>query len=238
MQAAPSTGSWPFVGRRRHVDDIWALATDSACGGVLLTGEAGVGKTRLADEVLAELRAEGWSTLRAVATPAGRTTPFGAVAHAIPPDAVEPGVPLDPMRIFLALRGDEVATSGRRTVVMIDDIQFLDDATFTLVTQLLSAELVFVVCTARTGTPMPPSADSLVRAFNLRRADITDLAEEDVLGTVEHVLGCKVDPGTAHALWTVTKGNALYVRELLLGAIEAGAVVRPSSGLARLSGDA
>ena len=122
---------------------------------------------------------------------------------------------------------------------MVDDLQFLDDATFTLLTQLLSAELVFVVCTARTGTPMPPSGDSLVRAFNLRRLEIADLTPGRRRSAPWSTSsGARVDPATAHSLWTVTAGNALYVRELLLGAIEAGAVERPPSGLARLSGDA
>jgi hypothetical protein len=110
------------------------------------------------------LSGDGWPTLRAVATPASRTTPFGAVAHAIPPDAIEPGTAIDPMRIFLALRGPAGSGGARRTAVMVDYIPFLDDATFTLITQLLSAGLAFVLCTARTGTPMPPGADSLVRA--------------------------------------------------------------------------
>jgi len=236
MSGMTGPASWPFVGRERLIADVLGHARDDRCGGVLLTGEAGVGKTRLADEVLSLLRADGHPTLRAVATPAARTTPFGAVAHAIPRDALDGARQVDPMRIFLALRGEQV--DHARTAVMVDDVPFLDDATFTLVSQLLSGGHVFVIATARAGTPLPPAADSMVRAFGMRRIEVDDLTPAEVERTVEQVLGCPVDPASAAELWDVTEGNALYVRELLLGAMEAGAVERSSGTFARLAEDA
>jgi MoxR-like ATPase len=51
--------SWPFVGRDEELE--WAAAarkhTDSV--GLIFSGEAGVGKTRLAREVLAAAAADG-----------------------------------------------------------------------------------------------------------------------------------------------------------------------------------
>src|SRR4029450_12447521 len=45
--------TWPLVGRRAEVEVLSAVLADTPAGGVVLAGEAGVGKTRLAREALA-----------------------------------------------------------------------------------------------------------------------------------------------------------------------------------------
>lgn len=54
--------SSPFVGRERELERLrrmWAAVRDGACATVLLSGEAGIGKTRLAAELAGSVAAEG-----------------------------------------------------------------------------------------------------------------------------------------------------------------------------------
>jgi hypothetical protein len=60
----------------------WLADDDRA--GVVLAGDAGVGKTRLGTEYLAVGADAGYVTLRAIGTRAGQSLPFGAFATLLP----------------------------------------------------------------------------------------------------------------------------------------------------------
>ncbi|MET8048796.1 LuxR family transcriptional regulator [Streptosporangium sp. NPDC005286] len=65
-------GVWPTAGREREVREILAALAMPPGSGVLLTGEPGVGKTRLADLVLDLSAAAGTLIIRGAATEATR----------------------------------------------------------------------------------------------------------------------------------------------------------------------
>ena len=75
--------SWPLVGRERELGHIAALRADGA-GGVVIAGEAGLGKTRLASEALAVADAGGAATARLAATRAAASIPLGALSAVLP----------------------------------------------------------------------------------------------------------------------------------------------------------
>ncbi|WP_143261983.1 ATP-binding protein, partial [Allokutzneria sp. NRRL B-24872] len=54
-----SHADWPLTGRRAELESISAVLRRGERGGVLLTGEAGIGKSRLARAVLDGCRADG-----------------------------------------------------------------------------------------------------------------------------------------------------------------------------------
>ena len=80
---------WPLVGR----DDELALATAAVQehGSVVLTGAAGVGKTRLAHEILVHVAGERDRTEWVAATHAAAAVPLGAVADLVPATALGRG---------------------------------------------------------------------------------------------------------------------------------------------------
>src|SRR4051794_25845934 len=75
---------WPLIGRRDVLDRFGQALDDRAAGGFLIHGDAGVGKTRLADECLALAERSGAPVGRAVATRTAAALPLGAVAHLLP----------------------------------------------------------------------------------------------------------------------------------------------------------
>ena len=76
--------TWPLVGRQAELEVLSAALADTRAGGVVLAGEAGIGKTRLAREALARAEAAGLEVEWLAATRAAASIPFGAVSHLLP----------------------------------------------------------------------------------------------------------------------------------------------------------
>src|SRR5262245_53933215 len=112
---------WPLVGR----DDELALATAALAdhGSVVLTGSAGVGKTRLARELLASL--PNARTEWVAATQAAASVPLGPVAHLVPADVLGQGRDATLRGIVGALQAEN---DGGRLLLGVDDAHLLDDA--------------------------------------------------------------------------------------------------------------
>src|SRR4051794_23631284 len=107
-------------------------AADS--GGVVIAGALGVGKTRLAREVIAPLDGE-FSIEWAAATPASASIPFGALAHLLPDvDVISPD---DRLRLLSGITAAlEGRAAGRPLILVVDDAQWLDTGAAALVHQL------------------------------------------------------------------------------------------------------
>ena len=89
---------WGLVGRGEELQLLRAALADVGTRGAVLSGAAGVGKTRLATELLEYAADQGWATQRAVGTRAVAGVPFGAFAHLLPPGD-------DTARLFAVLSG-------------------------------------------------------------------------------------------------------------------------------------
>src|SRR6476619_3179722 len=122
---------WPFVGRNVEMEGIVATFDDPGTLGVVIHGAPGVGKTRLAEEVLAAAEAEDRWCVRAVASERTRQVPLGAVAHLLPARILLDRS--DPLTLFPKVAETVKARGkGRRVVLLIDDLQLLDSTTSTL----------------------------------------------------------------------------------------------------------
>jgi len=146
---------WPLVGR----DDELTLATVAleSYGCVVLTGAAGVGKTRLAHEVLARATRDGDETEWVAATHTAASIPLGAVAHLVPDSAIGRGRDATLRAIVGALR----RVDGHRLLLGIDDAHLLDDASAALAQLLVAGGTARAVITVRSEEPAPDSIASL-----------------------------------------------------------------------------
>src|SRR4029453_3585652 len=123
---------WPLVGRADEV--ALGLERIANGGSIVIAGGAGVGKTRLARELITAAKVEGWETDWAVATHAARAIPLGALAHLLTPNAVGEGreATLRAAAETLSRRGDAPFVLG------IDDAHHLDGVSAVLIHQLAS----------------------------------------------------------------------------------------------------
>jgi class 3 adenylate cyclase/tetratricopeptide (TPR) repeat protein len=72
-----------FVGRSRETALLRHAAEDTSAGGrtVCLTGDPGIGKSRLVHEFVQELEIEGWRLVEAECSPNLQSSPFAALKH-------------------------------------------------------------------------------------------------------------------------------------------------------------
>jgi len=208
---------WPLTGREAELQACTAAWADRHCRVLVIVGPAGVGKTRLAEECLARAAREGWKGGRATASAAARTVPLGAIAHLIPA-----GVELsDPVKGFAqvatALAGPQ---RNRRWVVWVDDLHLLDATSAVLLRQLLDAGVVRLIGTVRAGEPVGDAVAALTTGSAVYRIDLTAFGERQVEAVLRAALGAPVGRRTLHELYTASGGNVLYLRELVLGALE------------------
>jgi DNA-binding CsgD family transcriptional regulator len=214
--------NWPLVGRAGELEAA-RTALGEPGAGVVIGGQAGVGKTRLADEVLADVDASGSTALRLVATRAAATIPFWAAAPLLG-DPGEPGDSSD--ALMSAHRAVAELAAVAPVVVGVDDAHLLDEATARLLHQIADARQVRMVLTVRTGEALPEPVRQLVEDRGWLRLELPELPRDDVATLLDLVLEGEVESSTVDRLWGATQGNALFLRELCRDALGAGTLAR------------
>jgi DNA-binding CsgD family transcriptional regulator len=184
---------------------------------VVLAGLAGVGKTRLAREALAQAERAGCAVVWVIATRAAGSIPFGAFAHLIP-DAGSTSRGLLEL-LWQASQALAERANGRRLVVGIDDAHLLDDGSAALVHQLAQTHAAFVIVTVRSGETSPDHVVGLWKDGLVERLEIHGLSEEDVDELTQAVLGGPIDGAARLRLWAATQGNVLFLHELIMGGL-------------------
>lgn len=193
---------------------------------MVLVGPAGVGKTRLLDEVLDHPTFSAWSTIRFVATEPSRTVPFAALFSLLPPAPVGDR---SHMLSYLRTRLLEIA-DGRRLLVAVDDAHLLDDVSAAFLGELVHRDDIVLAVTARSGTSMPSPLTALWSSGALERVDIEPLSGSATIELAGDVLGGAIDPALGAELVALSGGNPLLVREILLDARGSGAIQQGPGG--------
>ncbi len=246
-----------FVGR----DAVLAALRDALDGAVagsgsvvLLCGEAGIGKTRTAEEVAREAAARG-ALVAAARCPESTAAPAfwpwtqvlrallaGDAESVLPPEVAvlvpeihgKPASDPQRFRLFDAVTAQLLAAARRRPLlVWIDDLQWADAASLQLATwaaRELRGAALLLVATVRVAPDASPALGTalaeLARLDHAARIDLVGLGAADVARYLEMTVGTAPDDAV-HALLARTDGNPFFLRELVrLGASEGTAADR------------
>ena len=123
--------TWPLVGRASALRDLGRILGRSLPGGVVIGGDAGVGKTRLLAEFVDEAVLSGWATEWVAGAVSTASVPMGALALFVPREL--PPM-LDTVQFLAATRESLLARcEGQRLLLAVDDAPRLDAASASFV---------------------------------------------------------------------------------------------------------
>jgi len=225
-----------FVGRTRELERIEAACAAARSGGagtlVVVSGEAGIGKSRLVEEVAGRARAAGLAVASArcwVDGGAPPLWPWEPLLDQLTGDGTrlracdEAGVgDRDRFALFVAIT-DQLAEACARSpaCLIVDDAQAADAGTLLLVrfvARSLGRLPLVLVLTRRTGDP--PAARGVGPLLDELDAEATPLvlspfSEDEVAAFLAvHGFG-ESDPDLVPAIHRITGGNPLFLRRVV-----------------------
>ncbi|MFD3531923.1 AAA family ATPase [Streptomyces sp. NPDC058664] len=241
----------PLVGRQEVLDELSA-AVDAAVAGagrcVVVEGEAGIGKSRLLSEVAHRAAAQGMTVTAGRATELDRLSPLvtlvNALSHGTRPvldeaDRAELAARAAVPYRQTALLGERIATHTRTgpLLILLDDVQWADDATALLVRTLVPALVEAPVLWLLAARPMSQESTMHAAVEGLAERDarllaLGPLSEEAVGELSAYTLGARPD-ACIQSLAHRAAGNPFLLQELLHALREQGRVL-VQDGVARV----
>jgi DNA-binding CsgD family transcriptional regulator len=230
---------WPLVGRGDEFAEVLrVLAAPRHPRGVAVFGDAGVGKTRLISEVVEVLQQEGVAVDWVRATEAARSIPLGSFAHLLAPgdDVRQRDIHQRDDLLYLALARLRARAGAHRFLLAVDDAHLLDEVSVALLHLAATQSPIRLLVSVLAGEPLPPGLVALWKDDLLARLDVMPLTRVDTDELVVSVLGDTVPASVLDRIWRLSRGNVLFVRELVTAAVERraggeeGQVILPAEG--------
>jgi DNA-binding CsgD family transcriptional regulator len=202
--------SWPLTGRTEEMRAIETAISASDVAGVLVCGAEGVGKSRIAREALSAAASQGFETRLTVGTSPARAIPLGAFT-AWAPSGVTDTVQL----VRGVIDSLTAAPSGAKVVLGVDDVHLLDDLSTFVLHQIVQRGAAKVILTVRGGEPIPTSTQEIWKLGQFDRLDVDPLSLDETNLLLAATLEGSVDSDAAQRLWKLTRGNVLYLRNIV-----------------------
>ncbi len=202
--------------------------------GIIVSGAAGVGKSRVAREALSAVAGRGCETRWAVGTAAAGSLPLGSLAA-----WVRLPVPDNSQLVHLVrdvLESLTAAPPDTPVAVAVDDAHLLDDLSAFVLHQIVQRRAAKVVLTIRSGEPIPAAVQDVWRGISFERLDLQPLSADETATLLAEALGGSMDPDAARRLWKLTRGNVLYLRNIVEQEVSDGRLAQ-RHGYWRWSGD-
>jgi DNA-binding CsgD family transcriptional regulator len=212
--------SWPLVGRSEETGAIEAAISASDVSGIVVHGAAGVGKSRISREALSAAESRGCECRWVAGTSSARAIPLGAFA------AWAPSGLTDSVQLLRGVIESLTATLSGATVVMcVDDAHLLDDLSMFVVHQIVQRGAAKVILTVLDGEPIA-ALQEIWTVGQFGRLDLQPLSIEESTTLLSATLAGPVDPGAAERLWKLTRGNVLYLRNIVEQEVADGRIVQ------------
>ena len=237
------------IGRDREgstLDELLTGAIEGRGRTVLVSGDAGLGKSALIRGFVERVRARGARVLVGECTEIEARRPFGPLIDAfvsadlqLPPELAQGGPGALPVaeveryRVHAAF-ADRISTAAkdRPVVLVIEDLHWGDDATFELIPYLarkLRDEPVLLLATYRSDElhrlhPLNHVLAEITRGRLAEEVRLKKLTLEQTGEVIRAALGLSRSPTPAfrQALFERTEGNPFFLEEILRALVETG----------------
>ncbi|MEV8375998.1 LuxR family transcriptional regulator [Kribbella sp. NPDC056861] len=200
-------GRWPLIGRADELERAEQVLASREPTAVLISGEPGVGKSRLA------------AALGDRSTAAGRYVVAGRASRAT---QHLPGIGISrllgsrvPATVSVRAVADRLreCAGGRAIVLVVDEVDHLDETSARILRELPGLVELRLVLTGQEGE----LADGLGPVERLRLTGLERVAVRELLTTV---LGQPIDELSARRIWSATAGNPFQVGRLVTFGLE------------------
>ncbi|KAD3515236.1 AAA family ATPase [Arthrobacter yangruifuii] len=204
-----------LFGRDRELAEVTSRLLDPGLRGVVLLGAEGIGKSSLAASAAEHLRSV-MAPYYVSGSPVLSRMQYGILSTYLgSATAADMESPLAVLRTVRAHFQRLTETSGMQSLLVVDNAQHLDEASAHLLTQLaMSGELRLMVI-SRPRAPRIHELLSLARDGLLARIDLEPLSGPAVHEFCASVLGGPVLQASSTVLHRMSRGNPLYVKEML-----------------------
>ena len=178
----------------------------------------GMGKSLLVRELGLRAVGEGWFVARTTASALMRAPPLSALGHLLPAD----GRPASPSALDWAQEALLAAAGEERLILIADDAHLVDEPSLEVVERLIMSGAAPAVATIDATHPVPAPISRLWRAGLATRMDLSPLGRLEVGELLSRALDGSVERRTVEAVFRLSGGEPLLVREITLGASRPG----------------
>lgn len=229
-------GVLPFVGREAELERILAFWRSVPEGQrlrlMLLTAEAGVGKSRLLEECLRILEGERGAVIHAKFYPEAANSPAPLLSRSLWKSApgrdilrTRPGENLPEV-----IAGLQRLSRLRPTLLVLEDIHLLPSESVPDLMRLFDAladETISVLCLSR---PATIAAQGVLETYLIESIRMEGIGPDALALLWRRLFDADPDADLTERLHAVTRGNALALRSGLRRAVQSGEIARSGNG--------
>lgn len=213
-------GEWPLVGRDPELGEAREALLDSAWRGVIITGQSGVGKTALAQQVAREVD-DYFELVYVRGSAIASKMPYGALSFVLSDldDAIV-GNPLMLLRGLQELYAQR--EDGRQTLILADNLEDLDSSSAMALAHLVRVGSVKLIGICQSIDASPEEFCDLWKDGVLRRIDLEPLSLASTTRLLSAALDAPVSRAAAASMWHTTGGNPLFLQALTREQVDSG----------------
>ncbi|RZS56152.1 NACHT domain-containing protein [Microcella putealis] len=213
--------SWPVISRSAHVDALVTALSARPARAQMLRGPSGIGKTTIAAAVSHTLGERGRTIVPVIALAELQHVPLGALAPLLGSsrfaDIDDVGARLHELMALVGRHAESY-------LLVVDDAPLLDDASAAALYQLVRVFGVPCLMTARDEHALSGPIARLLHEDLVTVTETTGLSLDETRELLRRRLGADPRPESLQRLYETTRGNPLFLRELVMAAERAGRV--------------